>query len=280
MWLLLRRSKTAALAILPRFVGSSFATHLSSRFLQLNFPEHIPEAAERSLCATDASFNWPWTRVFRGFALQDPKRPIGGFLFCGPTGVGKTEVTKALAEAYFGDEASLIRLDMSEYMERHSVSKLVGAPPGYVGHGEGGKLTEAVRRKPFSIILFDEIEKAHPDIFNILLQVLEDGQLTDSQGRTVSFKNTLVIMTSNIGSSVICKGGGSLGFQLPSDDPDGGKYERIRSLVIEEIKVREFDCVRESSFMSRERSLSSETRGDRGRGSKAGRKAHGRGRTK
>mmetsp|Transcript_31819 Transcript_31819/g.90376 ORF Transcript_31819/g.90376 Transcript_31819/m.90376 type:complete len:930 (-) Transcript_31819:498-3287(-) len=168
--------------------------------------------------------------------LKDPNRPIGGFLFCGPTGVGKTEVTKALADLYFGDANSMIRLDMSEYMERHSVSKLVGAPPGYVGHGEGGKLTEAVRRKPFSIILLDEVEKAHPDIFNILLQVLEEGRLTDSQGRTVSFKNTLIIMTSNIGSSVISKGGSSLGFQMPTDDPDGGKYERIRSLVLEEIK--------------------------------------------
>mmetsp|Transcript_2300 Transcript_2300/g.5774 ORF Transcript_2300/g.5774 Transcript_2300/m.5774 type:complete len:943 (+) Transcript_2300:213-3041(+) len=168
--------------------------------------------------------------------LKDPDRPIGGFLFCGPTGVGKTELTKALADVYFGDPDAMIRLDMSEFMERHSVSKLVGSPPGYVGHGEGGKLTEAVRRKPFSIVLLDEVEKAHPDVFNILLQVLEDGRLTDSQGRTVSFKNCLIIMTSNIGSSAIVKGGAQLGFQTPTDAADGGKYERVRSLVMEEVK--------------------------------------------
>ena len=126
--------------------------------------------------------------------LKDPARPIGSFIFLGPTGVGKTELTKALAAAMFGDENAMIRLDMSEYMEKHSVSKLVGSPPGYVGYDEGGQLTQAVRTKPYSVVLFDEIEKAHPDVFNMLLQVLEDGRLTDSKGRTVDFKNTIIIM--------------------------------------------------------------------------------------
>ena len=135
--------------------------------------------------------------------LKDPKRPIGSFLFLGPTGVGKTELSKALAEALFGDENAMIRIDMSEYMEPHSVSKLIGSPPGYVGFDEGGQLTEKIRRKPYSVILFDEIEKAHPDVMNMLLQILEDGRLTDSQGRTVNFKNTVVIMTSNIGARLI-----------------------------------------------------------------------------
>ena len=144
--------------------------------------------------------------------LKDPKRPIGSFIFLGPTGVGKTELTKALAEALFDDENTVIRLDMSEYMESHSVAKLIGAPPGYVGHDDGGQLTEQVRRKPYSVVLFDEIEKAHPDVFNILLQVLDDGRLTDSQGRTVNFKNTIIILTSNIGVSTIPKNTSSLGF--------------------------------------------------------------------
>jgi len=133
--------------------------------------------------------------------LKDENRPIGSFIFLGPTGVGKTELAKALSEALFDSERNMIRIDMSEYMEKHSVSRLVGAPPGYVGYDEGGQLTEAVRRKPYSVILFDEIEKAHPDVFNILLQLLDDGRLTDNQGRTVDFKNTIVIMTSNIGSA-------------------------------------------------------------------------------
>ena len=135
--------------------------------------------------------------------LKDPKRPIGTFLFLGPTGVGKTELAKSLAEFMFNDEDALIRIDMSEYMEKHTVSRLVGAPPGYVGYDEGGQLTEAVRRKPYSVVLFDEIEKAHPDVFNIMLQIFDDGRLTDSKGRTVDFKNTLIIMTSNIGSDII-----------------------------------------------------------------------------
>jgi ATP-dependent Clp protease ATP-binding subunit ClpA len=132
--------------------------------------------------------------------LKDPNRPIGSFIFLGPTGVGKTELARALAEFLFGDEDAMIRIDMSEYMEKHTVSRLIGAPPGYVGHEEGGQLTEAVRRKPYSVVLFDEIEKAHPDVFNILLQILDDGRLTDSHGKTVDFKNTVIIMTSNIGA--------------------------------------------------------------------------------
>jgi ATP-dependent Clp protease ATP-binding subunit ClpB len=135
--------------------------------------------------------------------LQDPARPIGSFLFLGPTGVGKTELTKALAEFLFDDESAITRLDMSEYMEKHSVSRMIGAPPGYVGYDEGGALTEAVRRRPYQVVLFDEVEKAHPDVFNVLLQVLEDGRLTDGQGRTVDFRNTLLIMTSNLGSEFL-----------------------------------------------------------------------------
>jgi ATP-dependent Clp protease ATP-binding subunit ClpB len=135
--------------------------------------------------------------------LQDPNRPIGSFMFLGPTGVGKTELTKALASFLFDDEHAMVRIDMSEYMEKHSVARLIGAPPGYVGYDEGGALTEAVRRRPYQVVLFDEIEKAHPDVFNVLLQVLDDGRLTDGQGRTVDFRNTLIIMTSNIGAEYL-----------------------------------------------------------------------------
>ena len=165
--------------------------------------------------------------------LKDPKRPIGSFIFCGPTGVGKTELCKALAEALFGDESALIRVDMSEYMEKHSVSKLVGSPPGYVGFEDGGQLTEKVRRKPYSVILFDEIEKAHPDVFNILLQILDDGQLTDSQGRRVDFKNCVIIMTSNVGARNISEPK-SLGFASERTAADVQK--NIRSGVTEELK--------------------------------------------
>ncbi|XP_037440092.1 chaperone protein ClpC2, chloroplastic-like [Triticum dicoccoides] len=167
--------------------------------------------------------------------LKSPNRPIASFIFAGPTGVGKSELAKTLASYYFGSEEAMIRLDMSEFMERHTVSKLIGSPPGYVGYTEGGQLTEAVRRRPYSVVLFDEIEKAHPDVFNMMLQILEDGRLTDSKGRTVDFKNTLLIMTSNVGSSVIEKGGRKIGFDLDSDEKDSS-YGRIKSLVIEEMK--------------------------------------------
>ncbi|KAI9114402.1 hypothetical protein K1719_014630 [Acacia pycnantha] len=168
--------------------------------------------------------------------LKNPNRPVASFIFSGPTGVGKSELAKALAAYYFGSEEAMIRLDMSEFMERHTVSKLVGSPPGYVGYTEGGQLTEAVRRRPYAVILFDEIEKAHPDVFNMMLQILEDGRLTDSKGRTVDFKNTLLIMTSNVGSSVIEKGGRKFGFDLGIEDEEDSSYNRIKSLVTEELK--------------------------------------------
>lgn len=166
--------------------------------------------------------------------LKDPKRPTGSFIFLGPTGVGKTELCKALASAMFGDENAMIRLDMSEYMEKHTVSKLIGSPPGYVGYDEGGQLTEKVRRKPYSVLLFDEIEKAHPDVFNVLLQVLEDGVLTDSQGRKVNFKNTIIIMTSNVGARLITEKQNSLGFS--ADSSAEKSKERLKDMVLDELK--------------------------------------------
>ena len=164
--------------------------------------------------------------------LKDPKRPAGSFIFLGPTGVGKTELAKTLAEFLFDDEDALIQLDMSEYMEKHTVSRLVGSPPGYVGYDEGGQLTEAVRRKPFSVVLFDEVEKAHPDVFNTLLQILEDGRLTDAQGRTVDFKNTVLIMTSNLGTADLRKA--SIGFAKGSE---AVTYERMKERVNTALKA-------------------------------------------
>ncbi len=169
--------------------------------------------------------------------LKDPKRPIGSFLFLGPTGVGKTELCKALAEAMFGDENAMIRLDMSEFMEKHTVSKLIGSPPGYVGYDEGGQLTEKIRRHPYSVVLFDEVEKAHPDVLNIMLQILSDGRVTDSQGRTVDFKNTILIMTSNLGARAITgTGGHALGFGHSSAEKAQEEYDSIKEAVMEEVK--------------------------------------------
>src|SRR5213082_2474189 len=165
--------------------------------------------------------------------LKDPKRPSGSFIFAGPSGVGKTELSKALAEFLFGSEDALIQLDMSEFHDRYTVSRLVGAPPGYVGYDEGGQLTEKVRRRPFSVVLFDEIEKAHPDVFNTLLQILEDGRLTDGQGRIVDFKNTVIILTTNLGTRDVAKAV-SLGFSANNDE--AGNYERMKQKVNDELK--------------------------------------------
>ena len=166
--------------------------------------------------------------------LKSPNRPIGSFIFCGPTGVGKTELAKALAEAMFGSEDNMIRVDMSEFMEKHSTAKLIGSPPGYVGYDDGGHLSELVRKKPYSVVLFDEIEKAHPDVFNIMLQILDDGRLTDSKGRHISFKNTVIIMTSNVGASMITNTS-KLGFST-AEDESKDKYEKLKETVNEELK--------------------------------------------
>ena len=168
---------------------------------------HLKDILHKRVIGQDEAVEDVSEAIMRSRAgISDPKKPIGSFLFLGPTGVGKTELAKSLAESLFDDEHNMIRIDMSEYMEKYSVSRLIGAPPGYVGYEEGGQLTEAVRRKPYSVILFDEVEKAHPDVFNILLQVLDDGRITDSQGRTVDFKNTIIILTSNLGSEYILEG--------------------------------------------------------------------------
>ena len=174
---------------------------------------HLDEILHKRVVGQDEGVEKVTEAIIRSKAgIKDPSKPIGSFLFLGPTGVGKTELAKTLAEKLFDDENNMVRIDMSEYMEKYSVSRLIGAPPGYVGYEEGGQLTEAVRRKPYSVVLFDEIEKAHPDVFNILLQVLDDGRLTDGQGRTVDFRNTVVIMTSNLGSDLIQERFGELDY--------------------------------------------------------------------
>ena len=168
---------------------------------------HLADELHKRVIGQDEGVELVTEAIIRSKAgIKDPSKPIGSFLFLGPTGVGKTELAKALAQSLFDDENNMVRIDMSEYMEKYSVSRLIGAPPGYVGYDEGGQLTEAVRRKPYSVVLFDEVEKAHPDVFNVLLQVLDDGRITDSQGRTVDFKNTILIMTSNIGANYLLEG--------------------------------------------------------------------------
>lgn len=190
--------------IISRWTGIPVAKLTES---ERNKTLHLDEELHRRVIGQDEGVTKVTEAIIRSKAgIKDPTKPIGSFLFLGPTGVGKTELAKALAECLFDDEANMVRIDMSEYMEKHSVSRLIGAPPGYVGYDEGGQLTEAVRRKPYSVVLFDEVEKAHPDVFNVLLQVLDDGRITDSQGRTVDFKNTILIMTSNIGSAYLLDG--------------------------------------------------------------------------
>ena len=188
---------------------------------------HLEEELHKRVIGQDEGVTKVTEAIIRSKAgIKDPSKPIGSFLFLGPTGVGKTELAKALAESLFDDENNMVRIDMSEYMEKYSVSRLIGAPPGYVGYDEGGQLTEAVRRKPYSVVLFDEIEKAHPDVFNVLLQVLDDGRITDSQGRTVDFKNTILIMTSNIGSAYL----------LDGIDDDGNIQKESEELVMRDLR--------------------------------------------
>ena len=200
---------------------------------------HMEETLHQRVVGQDGAVKAVARAIRRGrVGLKDPKRPIGSFLFLGPTGVGKTELCKSLAEAMFGDENAMIRIDMSEYMERHTVSRLIGSPPGYVGHEEGGQLTEKVRRKPYSVVLFDEIEKAHEDVWNILLQILDDGRITDSQGRTVDFKNAVIVMTSNIGAKALTAAGAKLGFSTAEHRDPGAEqaFERARETVMAELR--------------------------------------------
>lgn len=201
--------------IISRWTGIPVAKLTES---ERNKTLHLDEELHKRVIGQDEGVTKVTEAIIRSKAgIKDPSKPIGSFLFLGPTGVGKTELAKSLAAALFDNEQNMVRIDMSEYMEKHSVSRLIGAPPGYVGYDEGGQLTEAVRRKPYSVVLFDEIEKAHPDVFNVLLQVLDDGRITDSQGRTVDFKNTIIIMTSNIGGADIAAAGGEITDELKND---------------------------------------------------------------
>ena len=201
---------------------------------------HMEDTLHKRVVGQDEAVQAVARAIRRGrVGLKDPKRPTGSFLFLGPTGVGKTELCKSLAEAMFGDESSIIRIDMSEYMERHTVSRLVGSPPGYVGHEEGGQLTEKVRRKPYSVVLFDEIEKAHEDVWNMLLQILDDGRITDAQGRTVDFKNTVIVMTSNVGAKSLTNAGNRLGFTHADQDAgkdSEAKFQQARETVMAELR--------------------------------------------
>ena len=201
---------------------------------------HMEDTLHKRVVGQDEAVKAVARAIRRGrVGLKDPRRPTGSFLFLGPTGVGKTELCKSLAEVMFGDEGAMIRIDMSEYMERHTVSRLIGSPPGYVGHEEGGQLTEKVRRKPYSVILFDEIEKAHEDVWNVLLQILDDGRVTDSQGRTVDFKNTVIVMTSNIGAKSLTAAGTRLGFASDSHDEEQdaeSRFQRAKETVLGELR--------------------------------------------
>ena len=210
--------------IISRWTGIPVAKLTES---ERNKTLHLDEELHKRVVGQNEAVTKVTEAIMRSKAgIKDPSKPIGSFLFLGPTGVGKTELAKSLAANLFDNEENIVRIDMSEYMEKHSVSRLVGAPPGYVGYDEGGQLTEAVRRKPYSVVLFDEIEKAHPDVFNILLQVLDDGRITDSQGRTVDFKNTILIMTSNLGSAYL----------LDGIDADGNIMEEAQQKVELELK--------------------------------------------
>ena len=210
--------------IVSRWTGIPVAKLTES---ERNKTLHLDDELHKRVIGQDEAVTLVSEAIIRSKAgIKDPTKPIGSFLFLGPTGVGKTELAKALAASLFDDEQNMVRIDMSEYMEKYSVSRLIGAPPGYVGYEEGGQLTEAVRRKPYSVVLFDEIEKAHPDVFNVLLQVLDDGRITDSQGRTVDFKNTILIMTSNIGSSYL----------LDGIDADGNITQEAQQLVMNDLR--------------------------------------------
>jgi ATP-dependent Clp protease ATP-binding subunit ClpB len=210
--------------IISRWTGIPVAKLTES---ERNKTLHLDEELHKRVIGQEDGVTKVTEAIIRSKAgIKDPTKPIGSFLFLGPTGVGKTELAKSLAASLFDDENNMVRLDMSEYMEKYSVSRLIGAPPGYVGYDEGGQLTEAVRRRPYSVVLFDEVEKAHPDVFNVLLQVLDDGRITDSQGRTVDFKNTIIIMTSNLGSQEL----------LDGIDENGHIRPESEALVMEEVK--------------------------------------------